>query len=224
MKPWERIGNSEQINLAYKKTDDVFRLPANKIQRAWDLVAIFDKELFLRTGKLKEIWAVSKVEAHEQWVFHGAGHLWIYNSKWEILLQKRMDNGLWDISVSWHIETSEDMRVGTLRELHEETPIQDIHNKDALEHIFDFIEDIENIKEWKIYRNNEINSVFALRYDKKVPNIQNDEVKELKFVPLEEFKKTIDDPELSKAHLLQTSTGYYEKLFGYIEKAIHTKK
>ncbi len=60
-----------------------------------------------KTGDVK-----TKKELHENGLWHSAVHVWIYNSKGEILLQKRSMKvtnwpGRWDISVAGHIPAGE---------------------------------------------------------------------------------------------------------------------
>ena len=53
-----------------------------------------------------------KSEAHKDGLWHRAVHIWLYNSKGEILLQWRAKNKLlypemWDISAAGHVSASE---------------------------------------------------------------------------------------------------------------------
>ncbi|EKD44353.1 MAG: hypothetical protein ACD_71C00170G0007 [uncultured bacterium (gcode 4)] len=194
-----------------------------------ELVDILDKQVYLDTWEIKVIWSVVKAEAHESWEFHQAGHVWIYNSKWEILLQKRtqgkdVDSWLWDISAAWHIEMWESMEKWTLRELREELGEKWINKALKIhqpEHIYTYIEDIKRIIQWKDWHNNELNSVYILKYDWPIEELekQEEEIESIKFIPLEQFEQEINDPEESKKYVLQWPE-YYEKLFKELKKRL----
>lgn len=68
---------------------------------------------------------VPKRLAHEQGLWHRSAHVWIYNDRGDILMQKRAATkdtfpGLWDISVAGHISAGESPLTGALREIREE--------------------------------------------------------------------------------------------------------
>lgn len=68
---------------------------------------------------------VPKRQAHEQGLWHRSAHIWIYNDRGDILMQKRAATkdtfpGLWDISVAGHISAGETPLTGALREIREE--------------------------------------------------------------------------------------------------------
>lgn len=180
-----------------------------------ELVDILDKQAYLDTWEIKVIWSVVKSEAHESGEFHQAGHVWIYNSKWEVLLQRRSkekDSYPWllDISAAWHISAWETMDDWILRELKEELGLWE----QQIEPIFTHIEDVKRVMRWKDWHNHELNMVYLLKYDWKIEDLkmQKEEVEELIFVPLEQFEQAIQDPEKSKDYVLQRPE-YYEKLF-----------
>jgi len=186
-----------------------------------ELVDILDKQVYLDTWEIKVIGSVVKAEAHESWEFHQAGHVWIYNSKWEVLLQKRSQDkdsypGLWDISAAWHISAWETMDGWILRELEEELGIAIENNPNAnqLELIFSYIEDVQRTMRWKPWHNHELNSVFLLKYDWRVEDLkmQEEEVEELRFIPIEQFEQEINNPEFKEKYVPHRPE-YFEKLF-----------
>lgn len=66
-----------------------------------------------------------KSEAHKNGLWHRSSHIWIYNSRSEILLQLRADNkemypNMWDISAAGHVDAGEEPIVAALREMEEE--------------------------------------------------------------------------------------------------------
>ena len=84
-----------------------------------EAVDIFDRD-DRPTGR-----AVPKRQAHEQGLWHRSAHIWIYNDRRDILMQKRSSAkdtfpGLWDISVAGHISAGETPLDGALREIKEE--------------------------------------------------------------------------------------------------------
>lgn len=74
---------------------------------------------------------MSKVQAHRQGQWHRSAHVWIYDRRGRVLLQKRSPlkdtfPGLWDISVAGHVSAGESPLQGALRELREEIGLQDV--------------------------------------------------------------------------------------------------
>jgi isopentenyldiphosphate isomerase len=70
-----------------------------------------------------------KSEAHRDGLWHRNSHIWIYNSKGEILLQLRAKNKIffpdvWDISVAGHVDLGEDPIVSGIREAKEEIGLE----------------------------------------------------------------------------------------------------
>ena len=73
----------------------------------------------------------SKLQAHRQGWWHRSAHVWIYDRRGRVLLQKRAAikdtfPGLWDISVAGHVSASESPLQGALRELGEEIGLRDV--------------------------------------------------------------------------------------------------
>jgi len=67
----------------------------------------------------------SREEVHRKGLHHRTVHIWVLNSKGELLLQKRSAQkevfpGLWDISCAGHLSTGDSSISGALRELKEE--------------------------------------------------------------------------------------------------------
>jgi isopentenyl-diphosphate Delta-isomerase len=68
---------------------------------------------------------VMKKEAHDKGLWHPIVHLWIYNSKSEILLQKRSPDkivhpNVWDVAVGGHVSAGETLMQAVLKETGEE--------------------------------------------------------------------------------------------------------
>ena len=71
----------------------------------------------------------TKRQAHEQGLWHRSAHIWIYDRRGNILMQKRSASkdtfpGLWDISVAGHISAGESPLEGALREMREEIGLE----------------------------------------------------------------------------------------------------
>ncbi len=194
-----------------------------------ELIDILDKEVFIKTWEIKIIKSIPKKEAHETWEFHQAWHIWIYNSKWEVLLQKRSKNkdsypSLWDISVAGHISSWETMNEWILRELKEELweNLEEVIKNNKLELIFSYLEDVKRIMKWENWHNNELNNIYLLKYDLSIENLkmQEEEIEELKFIPIEIFDKEIHDIELSKKYVPQKQE-YYNQVILEIKKRLY---
>ncbi len=72
-------------------------------------------------------------------LIHRAAHVLVFNSKGQLLLQKRSMNkdiqpGKWDTSVGGHVESGESYEKAAYRELEEELGIKDV----ALEYLYDY--------------------------------------------------------------------------------------
>ena len=87
-----------------------------------ELIDVTDEE-----GKVLGVTA-SKREVHIKGLWHQTADVWIYNSRGEILLQKRSDSkesypGLLDVSAAGHVSAGETPIQTALRELKEELGI-----------------------------------------------------------------------------------------------------
>jgi isopentenyl-diphosphate Delta-isomerase len=134
----------------------------------------------------------TKKEAHLLGLWHQAAHVWIYNSKGEVLLQKRsMDKdshpGLWDVSAAGHVSAGESPKKAALRELYEEIGIK-AKSKD-LKKIFVRKKSISYPKlNWY---NNEFDYVYLFKLNKLPTKLQKEEVEAIKFVPIDIFEKEL---------------------------------
>jgi isopentenyl-diphosphate delta-isomerase len=145
----------------------------------------------------------TKKEAHRNGLWHRATHIWIYNSKGEILLQLRSKEkslypDAWDISVAGHISAGEDPLTSALREIKEEIGL----NVKS--------EDLELFKVRKVMivynklKNNEFNYVYFLKFDGDIKKLklQKGEVQEIRFfTPKELENEIIKKPDKYAPHL-----------------------
>lgn len=163
-----------------------------------ELIDVLD-ENGTETGKV-----LSRKEVHANGIWHKASGVLIINSKNEILLQlrskqKEKNGGLWDMSASGHIPSGETPEKSLVREIKEEIGVgvlpsqlkplggggiykrQEVHNNGK------FIE-------------NEYDYVYVLEKDIDVSTIklQEEEVEDVKFVPVEELAMLLENGKVVK--------------------------
>lgn len=133
-----------------------------------------------------------KSEAHREGLWHRAAHIWVYNSKGEILLQlrakkKELYPSVWDTAAAGHVSAGEEPLVSGIREAEEEIGL--IIKKEDLEFFKIFKSEV-------IFRhmdNKEFYYVYFFKYDGDITNLklQEEEVEIISFVPILEFEKGI---------------------------------
>lgn len=139
-----------------------------------------------------------KTVAHEKGLFHKTVHVWIINSKGELLVQRRSKDkrtypNMLDISFAGHISSGESIVDGVLREGKEELGL-DI-NLDYLSYLFSYR--VEKEIEKNKYFENEIVNVFLYEKDIEIEEYKflDKEVQEVKYIDfriLEEMWKNGD--------------------------------
>lgn len=169
-----------------------------------ELIDIFD-ENDRPTGKVME-----KQAAHDSGEWHRTAHIWIINSKKELLLQLRSPNksthpNMWDISAAGHIDTGEDVITGGIRELKEELGV-DI-KADQLKYLFKVIQD-------KNPRNKEFAYVFLVELDLPVESyvFSDNEVAEVKYIPYKKLKQMVDERSDKILYHREEYKGLFEQL------------
>ncbi len=157
----------------------------------------------------------SKKEVHEQGLWHRSVHIWIVNSKREVLIQKRsplMDNhpNEWDISSAGHVSAGEDDMTSAQREVEEEIGLK------LLPENFILIGTVKQTSERTGYINKEVNPVYVVKMDLEPKKIkkQEEEVSEVKFLPYKELKKVIE----AKDQTFVQHPAEYKLLFEFLEK------
>jgi isopentenyldiphosphate isomerase len=138
----------------------------------------------------------TKLEAHKNGLWHRAAHIWIYNSKGEILLQLRGKNidlfpNKWDISVAGHVSAGEEPIESGIREFKEELGL-DIKKEDL--EFFKIKKDSTRFISHKI--GNVKNNEFCYLYFFKLDNlskikIDDDEVQDVKFLHFDKLEKEL---------------------------------
>ena len=82
-------------------------------------------EIYSSSGK-KTGKKATKSHIHKKGLYHATVHVWIFSEKGNVLIQKRstkkkLNPGVWDVSVAGHIEYKEEIKAAAIRETIEET-------------------------------------------------------------------------------------------------------
>ncbi len=127
---------------------------------------------------------MTRKEVMEQGHWRRTAHVWIINSKNEVLCQRRsmkkdMAPGKWEASVAGHLSPEDNYFTGAAREVNEETglPIKAQH--------------LELIKIYKDHEFREYRGIFLCKWDAEKHEIisEEDEVSAVKFVKISTLKK-----------------------------------
>ena len=140
---------------------------------------------------------ISRREAHEKGILHRTSHVWIIRTeegRTELLLQKRSETreaypGMYDTSAAGHIPAGEEPLESIIREMKEELGIQAI--PDQLKYIGVFPIRYEKEFHGRMYRDNEINSVYVYEEPVEIDDLilQESEVSEVRWFDLDEVWK-----------------------------------
>jgi isopentenyl-diphosphate Delta-isomerase len=145
-------------------------------------------EYGLRTGEI-----LPRAEVHRLGKYHRAVHLYLFNSKNEVLLQRRASTvdhfpEFWGISVTGHVKAGEFSSNCIRREVEEELSI----NSSQLQ--FDFLFSFyQEVILNEIYIDRQFNDIYLAHVDIKPEKIQFDrsEVSRVKFVSFEIFQEMV---------------------------------
>lgn len=177
-----------------------------------ELIDIFDEN----NNSLNK--TMMKSLAHKNGSWHRTSHIWIYNTKGEMLIQhrnhdKEIHPNLWDIGAAGHIPAGETPLQGAIRETEEEIGLE-ITAKEL-----EFIQikkGIANTND-KI-QNNEFAYIYLLKYDGEITDlkIQQEELQDLKFIKLSKLKiELISNPKIYVPHL-----EYWHEMIKIIENKL----
>jgi len=129
-------------------------------------------------------------EVHNKGLLHREIHVWLYNKRGEIVLQKRSENqetfpGMWDASVGGHVDLGEKPLEAAIRELKEETGL--LAGPDDLELILKIHTKINDPKSSLI--NNALQYEYAYKFDgeENELKIEKGMATELKFWPIKKI-------------------------------------
>jgi isopentenyl-diphosphate Delta-isomerase len=133
-----------------------------------------------------------KSEAHKKGLWHRSVHVWIYNSKGEIILQLRAKEkplfpDIWDISVAGHVGAGEEPIISALRELEEEIGLK-VKKEDL-----DFFKFRKVRGIYKNLKNNEFAYIYFFKYDGDIKKLklQDEELQEIKFFSGDKIKEEL---------------------------------
>lgn len=134
-----------------------------------------------------QVGLMPKLEAHEKGVLHRAFSIFIFNSKYELLLQKRASSkyhsgGLWTNTCCSHPREGEDILDAANRRLDEEMGI-----KTSLRKVYDFIYKAELDNQ---LTEHEFDHVFYGVFDND-PILNIDEAEDFKWVDMETLNNDI---------------------------------
>lgn len=163
-----------------------------------------------KTGKTK-----LRSEVHRDGDWHKAVHIWIFNDKGEVLLQRRCatkdsNPNMLDISSAGHLSAGDDSLDGAIRELKEELDL-DVNPQD-LQLVKTFK---KSSKYTETFINNEFDDMYILKTNKSIDDMhyQESEISEIFFVPYKEFKKMVKN----KQPDLLMHTDEFEILFNMFD-------
>lgn len=124
---------------------------------------------------------------HQQKFWHRTSHIWIVNSKGEILCHQRSAHkhtaaNKWEACFGGHIAHNEDYLSGAIKELLEETGLKAT---------------AADLNFYTIYKNEEekeFQAVYYLGWDGDFSNldIEDEEVQQIKWLPLEQVEAILD--------------------------------
>ncbi len=135
-------------------------------------------------------------EVHKKGLWHEGVHVWLINSKKEILLQYRSKNkrnypSMWDISAAGHVSSGENPATSAIRETKEEIGV-DI-SVEELKKIGRIVQ--QGVFNNGIYIDNEYDNIYLVvkNLDINEFKISADEVQKLKWVPIPLFKQWVQE-------------------------------
>ncbi|MDD5086762.1 MAG: NUDIX domain-containing protein [Candidatus Nanoarchaeia archaeon] len=155
-------------------------------------------------------------EVHKKGLWHSVSHVWVFNSKKQILIQKRGDvrhfPGSFDTSTAGHVSSKETPEQAASREMKEEIGIN--RAPQELKKIGVLKENL-TIKKQNFF-NNEFLHVFICKYDKdiKVLELQKEEINEIFWINITDFEKDINNPKKLKKYVP------HKELYAFALKAI----
>jgi isopentenyl-diphosphate Delta-isomerase len=161
-----------------------------------ELVEILDEQAH-KTGQ-----TMYKSEAHRKSLRHGGAHVWIYNSKGEVLLQLRhpakvIRPNVWDVSVAGHITAGDTPEVTAVREAKEELNL----NLNSKDFTFIGIKKVdEKMPDGSCHR--VFNWSYLLKLDLNLDTLklETDEVSDVRWISVNEFEAELNNPTKSKMY------------------------
>ena len=166
----------------------------------------------LKTGK-----KATKSHIHKKGLFHSTVHVWIFSEKGNVLIQKRskkkkLNPGVWDVSVAGHIKYKESIKAAAIRETFEETGTC-IKEKDLLK-----LGIYTSVSNYPQIIDKEFHHTYVLKIDEVKINLnyKNDEVDDLKLISLEEMDSLLNQN--NRDIFIGKNKNYYRDVFEAISK------
>ena len=158
-----------------------------------------------------------KSEAHARGYYHPTVHLWIYNSRKEVLLQKRAPQkktfpGKWDVSVAGHISAGDTPEDTLIRESHEELGL--IIKPGEAEFARVMQSDIQHSEQLIDREHHHIYFIHRNLVPDKL-KLQTEEVSEVKWVGLNTLIESLTDEDAFPG-LVPFEVGYLQFITDYI--------
>lgn len=153
-------------------------------------------------------------EAHNKQLWHETVHIWIVNEKRELLIQKRSADkrqyaNVWHVSTAGHISAEETPMVTALREVEEELGLK-IFERDLI--LIHRLKVMQVVPETKL-QDKEWLCVYLVRINSNSGfNLQEEEVKEVRWISLHKLESDIRDPVKVKNYLNHPSSYYLETI------------
>ncbi len=154
---------------------------------------------------------------HEKGLWHCSSHVWIENSKKEILCNLRDKNkdtfaSCWDALTGEHLKSGENFEEAALRGLKEELGLKTNEKK------LIFLCMHKRKEKYKKLKNNEFQKVFLLKTQKKLSELrkQKNEIQEIKFVPIKKLEKIMKQKKPEMKFIPKKN--YYLKIIRLIKK------
>ncbi|KKT71504.1 MAG: NUDIX hydrolase [Candidatus Uhrbacteria bacterium GW2011_GWE2_45_35] len=152
--------------------------------------------------------------AHQDGSWHRSAHIWLYNSRGEILLQLRAKDKLlapdcWDVSAAGHVAAGEDPLTSGLRELEEEIGVKT--EKESLE----FFRILRREALPDAIPNNEFYYIYFLPFSGRAEDLKI-QLEELQTVRLFTIKEIRDSLKNNRVKFAQADD-YWKEILNEIE-------
>lgn len=155
-----------------------------------ELIDIFDKNQKFIKSEMKSV-------AHRLGHWHKSIHGYLINNKKEIIIQKRSADkdlypNIWDVSFAGHVSAGESTKTSAIRECQEELGIK--LKTSEVEYVCTTPEKLK----WGDVKSNEFVDTFICRKNFSKIVKQDEEVDDVKVIPVADFVKMIEkkDPSL----------------------------
>lgn len=167
-----------------------------------------------------------KSEAHKKGLWHGGAHIWIYNSKGEVLLQLRSPKkivrpNVWDVSVAGHIAAGKTPLKTVVEEAQEELGLK-VQAKELEPIGSGTIDDIMEPGHWN---HRVFLWIYALKRDNLDPSelkLEEAETSDARWLAIDQLKEDINNP--AKADQYSSTKISYEIAADQIPKLLKVEK